>query len=78
MSAAAYQRTTLAVQNDTLDAIAYRIYANRSTDILPTLIESNPQYSPVALLPFNAVIVLPNDVSLTSANATAPSIKLWD
>lgn len=69
-----YQRTILAVQNDTLDAIAHRVYASRSTDILPKLIESNPNYSPVALLPHRAVIVLPDD----NATAAAPSIKLWD
>ncbi|ALF60335.1 tail protein X [Psychrobacter urativorans] len=74
MSPAQYQRTILAIQNDTLDAIAYRIYANRSIDMLPKLIESNPDYSPIALLPTDAVVILPND----HAAVAAPSIKLWD
>lgn len=74
MSAAQYQRTTRAIQNDTLDAIAYRIYAHRSIDMLPQLIESNDIYTPYAILPTNSVVTLPND----NAVATAPSIKLWD
>ncbi len=74
MSSTQYQRTILATQNDTLDAIAYRVYANRSVEILPKLIESNSDYSPFALLPFQAVVILPDD----NATAAAPSIKLWD
>ncbi len=69
-----YQRTTVAIQNDTLDAIAYRIYAHRSRSVLPQLIDANNQYSPVALLPQGAVIVLPTDTAPTAK----PSIKLWD
>lgn len=74
MSPAQYQRTIRAIQNDTLDAIAYRIYANRSIDMLPKLIESNPDYSPIALLPTAAVVILPTD----HAAVVVPSIKLWD
>lgn len=74
MSSTQYQRTIRATQKDTLDAIAYRVYANRSVEILPKLIESNSDYSPFALLPFQAVVILPDD----NATAAAPSIKLWD
>lgn len=74
MSAAQYQRTATALQNDTLDALAYRVYANRSIDMLPQLIESNADYTPSAVLPFGAIIVLPDD----NAAVAAPSIKLWD
>lgn len=74
MSNTRYQRTTLALQNDTLDAIAYRVYAQRSTEILPEIIEKNSQYSPQALLQSGAVVVLPDD----NATTAAPSIKLWD
>lgn len=74
MSPAQYQRTIDAIQNDTLDAIAYRVYANRSIDMLPKLIESNPDYSPIALLPTNAIVILPTD----HAAVAVPSIKLWD
>lgn len=74
MSLAQYQRTILAIQNDTLDAIAYRVYANRSTYMLPKLIENNSEYSPIALLPAGAAVILPND----HAAVAAPSIKLWD
>ena len=71
---ATYQRTTTAHQGDTLDDIAHRVYAHRSIDMLPQLIESNPAYSPVALLPLHAIIILPDD----NTSATAPTIKLWD
>ena len=74
MSSSKYQRTIRATQNDTLDAIAYRVYANRSISMLPKLIESNTDHSPFALLPFQAVVILPDD----NATAAAPSIKLWD
>ena len=74
MTATKYQRTIRAMPNDTLDAIAYRIYANRSIDMLPKLIEANSAYSPIAILPAQSVIVLPDDIATT----TAPSIKLWD
>ncbi|WP_286796143.1 tail protein X [Psychrobacter sp. UBA6291] len=74
MSTNQYQRTIRATQNDTLDAIAYRIYAHRSMDMLPKLIESNAEYTPQALLPTGTVVILPND----NAVAAAPSIKLWD
>ena len=74
MSTDQYQRTIRSTQNDTLDAIAYRIYAHRSMDMLPKLIESNPEYTPQAILPTGAVVILPND----NAVAAAPSIKLWD
>ena len=74
MIANSYQRTTLAVQNDTLDAIAYRMYAHRSTDMLPKLIASNDIYCPTAILPTGAIIILPDDIAVTAA----PSIKLWD
>lgn len=74
MSSAQYQRTIRATQNDTLDDIAYRVYANRSVEMLPKLIESNISYSPFAVLPTQALITLPaND-----AAAATPSIKLWD
>lgn len=74
MTATKYQRTIRAMPNDTLDAIAYRVYANRSTDMLPKLIGINDTYSPTAILPAQSVIVLPDDIATT----TAPSIKLWD
>lgn len=74
MSMAQYQRTIRAIQNDTLDAIAYRVYAHRSIEMLPKLIESNPTYTPQAILSTGAVVILPND----NAVAAAPSIKLWD
>ena len=74
MSSAHYQRTISALQNDTLDAIAYRVYANRSIEMLPKLIESNISYAPFAVLPAQALITLPDD----NAAAAAPSIKLWD
>lgn len=74
MSNTQYQRTLRAIPNDTLDAIAYRVYASRSVEMLPKLIESNTDYSPFALLPFGAVIILPDD----NTAAAAPSIKLWD
>lgn len=74
MSTDQYQRTIRATQNDTLDAIAYRIYAHRSMDMLPKLIESNSEYTPQAILPTGAIVILPND----NAVAAAPSIKLWD
>lgn len=74
MSTDQYQRTIHSTQNDTLDAIAYRIYAHRSMDMLPKLIESNSEYTPQAILPTGTVVILPND----NAVAAAPSIKLWD
>lgn len=74
MSSAQYQRTVRATQNDTLDAIAYRVYANRSVEMLPKLIESNISHSPFAVLPAQALITLPDD----NTAAAAPSIKLWD
>lgn len=74
MSSAQYQRTISALQNDTLDAIAYRVYANRSVEMLPQLIESNADYTPNAVLKAGSIILLPSD----SARSTAPSIKLWD
>jgi len=74
MSTDQYQRTIRSTQNDTLDAIAYRIYAHRSMDMLPKLIESNSEYTPQAILPTGTVVILPND----NAVAAAPSIKLWD
>lgn len=74
MSSTQYQRTIRATQNDTLDAIAYRVYANRSVEMLPKLIESNISYSPFAVLPVQALIILPDD----NAAAATPSIKLWD
>ena len=74
MSTDQYQRTIRSTQNDTFDAIAYRIYAHRSMDMLPKLIESNPEYTPQAILPTGTVVILPND----NAVAAAPSLKLWD
>lgn len=74
MSTDQYQRTIRSTQNDTLDAIAYRIYAHRSMDMLPKLIESNSEYTPQAILPTGTVVILPNDNAVTAA----PSIKLWD
>ena len=74
MSTDQYPRTIRSTQNDTLDAIAYRIYAHRSMDMLPKLIESNSEYTPQAILPTGTVVILPND----NAVAAAPSIKLWD
>lgn len=74
MTSTKYQRTITAIQNDTLDAIAYRIYADRSNDMLPQIIDSNPSYAPQAVLPIGAIIKLPYD----NAIAAAPSIKLWD
>lgn len=74
MSADSYQRTIRALPNDTLDAIAHRVYASRSTNILPKLIEANAEYAPTAILPYAALIVLPDD----NATAAAHSIKLWD
>lgn len=69
-----YQRTIQALPNDTLDAIAHRVYAKRSTELLPQIIDSNDRYSPYALLPTNAIIILPDDTAVTAA----PSIKIWD
>ena len=74
MSTDQYQRTIRSTQYDTFDAIAYRIYAHRSMDMLPKLIESNSEYTPQAILPTGTVVILPND----NAVAAAPSIKLWD
>ena len=74
MSTDQYQRTIRSTQNDTLDAIAYRIYAHRSMDMLAKLIESNSEYTPKTILPTGTVVILPND----NAVAAAPSIKLWD
>ncbi len=68
------KRTTTAVQNDTLDNIAYRHFGADSNDYLPQLIELNSAYTPTAILPMGSVITLPNhdDVSKTT------TLKLWD
>lgn len=74
MSTDSYRRTVRALPNDTLDALAHRVYAKRSTELLPQIIDSNDRYAPHALLPANAIIILPDDTATTAA----PSIKLWD
>lgn len=69
-----YERTTTARQGDTLDAIAYRFFGTDSGRFLSAMIEHNPKFCPIAVLPFGAVIVLPN----IKATPTAATVKLWD
>lgn len=69
-----YKNTTRARQNDTLDAIAYRFFGDKSNRILPKLIKENAHFCPHARLPFGAVVILPTVRSLPTAN----TVKLWD
>ena len=62
-----------AVQGDTLDAIAQRIYPNQP-GVLEQLIELNPATLPMAILPEHTPITVPDSIS----PATRAALRLWD
>lgn len=70
----ATKRTTQSVQNDTLDYIAYRIFGQRSQQLLPKLIELNPNFQPHAIIPMGSTVILPDD----SNTSIITTVKLWD
>ena len=62
-----------AIQNDTLDSIAYRYYGNQSVVMLPALLEANSALQQVVLAE-HQVIHLPELVQAQRPQ----TIKLWD
>ena len=69
------QRTTASQQFDTLDDIAYRFFGNQSNAYLPKIVELNPQFTPLAILPMRSTVILP--FTTTVANVQQ-RLKLWD
>jgi len=62
-----------AIQGDTLDAVAARYFKNNPVDMLPALIELNPELDGIFLAEHQAVI-LPEPAQVQ----TAQTLKLWD
>ena len=58
------QRTTASQQFDTLDAIAYRFFGNQSNAYLPKIVELNPQFTQLAILPMRSTVILPFNISI--------------
>lgn len=66
-------RTVNAIQNDTLDSIAYREYGNKSAQYLPAILQLNPDLHHV-ILDIHQQVLLPATVQHVSSQ----SLKLWD
>lgn len=62
-----------ALQNDTMDSVAYRYFGSSSTAMLPALLEANPGLESV-FLEQHQVVNLP---VLTQAQQSQ-TLKLWD
>lgn len=62
-----------ALQNDTMDSVAYRYYGSSSTAMLPALLEANPGLESVTLNQ-HQVVNLP---VITEAQQSQ-TLKLWD
>lgn len=62
-----------AMQGDTLDTVADRYFKNNSVDMLPALIELNPELDGIFLAEHQA-IKLPEPAQAQ----TAQTLKLWD
>lgn len=63
-----------ALQGETLDALAYRLYGTAAAGVLELLIELNPQYLPAATLSEHAPVTLPDRIQPQPVAA----IRLWD
>lgn len=63
-----------ALQGETLDALAHRIYGTAAAGMLELLIALNPQHLPAAILPEHAPVTIPDRIQPQPAAA----IRLWD
>lgn len=61
------------IQNDTLDAIAYRYFGTNTAEILPEIFELNPHITDVILLE-NQAVHLPE----FRPQPQSETLKLWD
>lgn len=61
------------IQNDTLDAIAYRYFGTNTAEILPEIMALNPHITDVILLE-NQAVHLPEFTSKPQSE----TLKLWD
>ncbi|WAU72944.1 MULTISPECIES: tail protein X [unclassified Acinetobacter] len=66
-------RIVKAMQNDTLDTVAYREYGDKSALYLPEIMELNPRLHHVILATHQQVL-LPDYIKA----ATNETLKLWD
>lgn len=62
-----------AIQNDTMDSIAYRYFGNDAVAMLPALMDANPDIQALVLAE-HQLVNLPA-MTQTSASQT---LKLWD
>lgn len=67
--------TAIAQQGETLDALAWRIYGQQTSQLLPQLIDINPNLLPHAVLPQHQVVRLPDQ---PVERMQRPTLKLWD
>lgn len=65
-------KTVKAIQDDTLESIAFRYYGSNAVDMLPALLEANP--TDQIFLTEHQTIQLP-ELTRVSAPQT---LKLWD
>ncbi|QHH99246.1 tail protein X [Acinetobacter dispersus] len=66
-------RIVKAIQNDTLDSVAYREYGNQSALYLPEILELNPSLHQV-ILDTHQKVILPDYIQ----PVTNETLKLWD
>lgn len=62
-----------ALQNDTLDSVAYRYFGSSSTAMLPAILDANPKIESV-ILEQHQIVNLP---VITEAKQSQ-TLKLWD
>ena len=67
-------RLVTALQGETLDALAHRVYGTAASGVLELLIDLNPQHLPAAILPEHAPVTLPDRIQPQPVAA----IRLWD
>lgn len=65
----------MAQQGESLDALAWRIYGQQTSALLPQLIDINPEVLPHAILPQHYLVRLPDQ---PVERTTRPTLKLWD
>jgi phage tail protein X len=67
--------SAMAQQGESLDALAWRIYGQQTSALLPQLIDINPHLLPHAILPQHQVVWLPDQ---PVERTQRPTLKLWD
>ena len=65
-----------AKQDETIDALAWRVFTNSSSDLVTQIMELNPNLTGMVTLPLGQLVTLPDKIP--NQNISPKTITLWD